>query len=54
MPFNINFRDTKVDRYPLPKLELNPDVKNIEDFTYADIKLVGYKAHPHIAGKVAV
>lgn len=40
--------------YPLPKLELNPDVKNIEDFTYADIKLVGYQAHPHIAGKVAV
>lgn len=40
--------------YPLPRLELNPDVKSIEDFTYADIKLVGYKAHPHIAGKVAV
>lgn len=40
--------------YPLPKLELNPDVRNIEDFTYADIKLVGYQAHPHIAGKVAV
>ncbi|MEL6686569.1 MAG: thymidylate synthase [Pseudomonadota bacterium] len=40
--------------YPLPRLELNPDATNIEDFTYADIKLVGYKAHPHIAGKVAV
>lgn len=38
----------------LPTLELNPDVTDIEDFTYADVKLVGYKAHPHIAGKVAV
>lgn len=38
----------------LPTLELNPDVTSIEDFTYADVKLVGYKAHPHIAGKVAV
>lgn len=39
---------------PLPTLELNPDVTDIEGFTYADVKLVGYKAHPHIAGKVAV
>jgi thymidylate synthase len=38
----------------LPTLELNPDVTDIEGFTYADVKLVGYKAHPHIAGKVAV
>ena len=39
---------------PLPKLELNPDIKDIFGFTYDDIKIVGYKAHPHIAGKVAV
>ncbi|GHA82963.1 thymidylate synthase [Algimonas arctica] len=38
----------------LPTLELNPDVTDIEGFTYADVKLAGYKAHPHIAGKVAV
>ncbi|MGB6230482.1 MAG: thymidylate synthase, partial [Litorimonas sp.] len=38
----------------LPTLELNPEVTTLEDFTYADIKLVGYQAHPHIAGKVAV
>lgn len=38
----------------LPRLALNPDVTDIEGFTYADVKLVGYKAHPHIAGKVAV
>ncbi|MGB0907987.1 MAG: thymidylate synthase [Maricaulaceae bacterium] len=39
---------------PLPHLELNPDVTSIYDFTYDDIKIKGYKAHPHIAGKVAV
>lgn len=38
----------------LPTLELNPNVTDIEGFTYADVKLVGYQAHPHIAGKVAV
>jgi thymidylate synthase len=26
--------------YPLPKLEINPDVKNIEDFRYEDFRLV--------------
>lgn len=39
---------------PLPTLELNADVTDIEGFTYGDVKLVGYKAHAHIAGKVAV
>lgn len=40
--------------YPLPKLALNPDIKSVFDFKYDDVKIVGYKAHPHIAGKVAV
>ena len=39
---------------PLPKIELNPDVKEITDFTYEDVKILNYKSHPHIAGKVAV
>ena len=39
---------------PLPRLKLNPDVKKIDGFTYEDVKILGYKAHPHIAGKVAV
>ena len=38
----------------LPRLKLNPDVKKINGFTYEDVKILGYKAHPHIAGKVAV
>lgn len=39
---------------PLPKVILNPDVKDIDSFTFDDIKLIGYDSHPRIAGKVAV
>jgi len=39
---------------PLPKLWLNPDVKKLEDFTLADIKLEGYEHHPSIKAPVAV
>ena len=39
--------------FELPKLEL-ADKENIFDFTFEDIKLVGYKAHSALKGKVAV
>ncbi|MFN2395246.1 MAG: thymidylate synthase [Bacteroidales bacterium] len=39
---------------PLPKMIINPEVKNIFDFTYEDFKLEGYDPHPHIKAKVAV
>jgi thymidylate synthase len=39
---------------PLPKMILNPDIKNIYDFTFDDFTLVDYDPHPHIKGKVAV
>ena len=38
----------------LPMLKLNPAIQTIEDFTFADIELIGYESHPHIAGKVSV
>lgn len=38
----------------LPQMKINPEVKNIFDFTFEDFELVGYEAHPHIPGKVAV
>lgn len=38
----------------LPKMLLNPDVKDIFDFQYEDFTLTDYDPHPHIAGVVAV
>ena len=40
--------------YPLPKMILNPEIKNIFDFTFEDFMLEGYESHPHIKGAVAV
>lgn len=39
---------------PLPKMILNPDVKDIFDFTFEDFTLMGYNPHPHIKGVVAI
>ena len=39
---------------PSPKLWLNPEVKNIDDFTMDDIKLEGYESHGSIAAPMAV
>ena len=42
------------DPRPLPQLKLNPEVKELFDFKYEDIKIVGYDPHPHIKAAVAV
>lgn len=39
---------------PLPQIKLNPEIKDIDRFKYEDIRLVGYKPHPHIKGEVSV
>ena len=39
---------------PMPKLELNPAVKDLFAFKYEDFKLTGYEHHPHISAPVAV
>jgi thymidylate synthase len=33
---------------------INPNVKEIDDFTYEDFTLEGYDPHPHIKATVAV
>lgn len=38
----------------LPRMKLNPEVKDLFSFQYEDFELVDYDPHPHIAGVVAV
>lgn len=39
---------------PLPKMKINPDVKDIFGFRYEDFELEGYDPWPHIKATVAV
>lgn len=39
---------------PLPKMVLNPEIKDIFDFKYEDFSLENYDPHPHIKAPVAV
>ena len=48
--------DRQLDRVPQPPptLELNPAIREINDFRYEDIKLVGYTSHAGIKAPIAV
>ena len=39
---------------PLPRMVINPDVKDIFDFKYEDFQLEGYNPWPHIKAAVSV
>ena len=39
---------------PLPRMKINPDVKDIFKFRFEDFELEGYDPWPHIAGVVSV
>lgn len=38
----------------LPQMKINPEVKNIFDFTFDDFELTGYDPHPTIKAPIAV
>jgi thymidylate synthase len=40
--------------YPLPRMMIDPAVKDIFGFRYEDFQLEGYRAHAHIKAEVAV
>jgi len=48
--------DLQLQRTPLhlPKMTINPEVKDLFAFTYDDFELSDYEHHPHIAAPVAV
>ncbi|PIP89690.1 MAG: thymidylate synthase [Bdellovibrionales bacterium CG12_big_fil_rev_8_21_14_0_65_38_15] len=39
---------------PLPQMKINPQVKDLFEFSFEDFELVGYDPHPHIKAPVAV
>ena len=39
---------------PFPKVKLNPDVKNIDEFKFEDIKIENYNPYPPIKAEVTV
>lgn len=56
--YNDHFEqiETQLQREPrpLPQLKLNPEIKDIRDFRFEDIELVGYDPYGKITGKVSV
>lgn len=56
--YNNHFEQVKLQLTrsprPLPKMILNPEVKDIFDFKYEDFTLVDYDPYPSIPGKVSV
>ncbi|WP_417796123.1 thymidylate synthase [Terasakiella pusilla] len=48
--------DLQLSRMPktLPTMKINPDVKDLFDFTFEDFELVGYEPDAHISAPVAV
>jgi len=48
--------DEQLSRTPrsLPTMRINPEVKNIFEFTFEDFELTGYDPHPMIKAPVAI
>lgn len=39
---------------PLPQMQINPEIKDIDGFKFDDFQLINYQSHPHIKGDIAV
>ena len=46
----------QIQRKPLelPKIELNPRIREIDGFSFEDIKILGYQHHEHIPAPISV
>jgi thymidylate synthase len=42
------------DFRPLPRMKLNPAIRNLRDFQFEDFQLIGYDPHPTIKAPIAV
>ena len=42
------------NKYKLPQMQLNPEIKSIDDFTMEDFILTDYESYPTIKGEMAV
>ena len=53
---HLDQADAQLERepYPLPRMDLDPGVESIFDFTYDHLRLVGYEHHPVIRAPIAV
>ncbi|NNK34321.1 MAG: thymidylate synthase [Xanthomonadales bacterium] len=40
--------------YPLPRMQINPDRRDLFDFRYEDFELLDYRCHPAIPAPIAV
>ncbi|RTZ71937.1 MAG: thymidylate synthase [Gammaproteobacteria bacterium] len=40
--------------FPLPRMKLNPEIRDLDDFTYDDFEIVDYRFHPAIRAPIAV
>ncbi len=42
------------DPFPLPTMQINPEVSSLFDFRFEDFELLDYQHHPHIKAPVAI